>query len=525
MKRVFLLAISSITLCPLSGVQEKRKPIPDAAAQKESLKLIRDVFKDDYARRGSTDRQALARKLLQQGLETKDDPVAQYVLLQESRSMAAEVGDLATALGAVEELSRLYEVDRPALKYAALATARLAATSPEQFSSFSEALLTLTDEAVAAQETDIAEKASTLALTLAKAAKSIPLVKRTEAKAKEIGELKTKLVHVSKAKAKLVTSPDDADANLTVGRFLCLVKGDWEAGWPHLAKGSDASLKLIAGKEMAAPKETADQVALADAWWDRAEKEASADKEGLKRRAAYWYGQAIPNLTGLSKARAEKRMPPSPSVPAGGIAVEPPAGLQGHWTFDEASGAKAADSSGKGSHGAVTGGTWKPGARSGALEFDGNDYVTVEDAPGLNPTDAITIAVWFRTDRWAAANRILEKGVDANFQYVLEFASREHLRFGLRGIKDIFIQVPSAGEWHHFAGTYDGSVMRFYGDGILAGEGVAQGKIFTSKEKLYIGTKLPGSPACDFFTGYLDDLRIYDRAISEDEVRRLATPK
>jgi len=45
-------------------------PEPDAAAQKDALKKIRDLFKDDFAKKAPADQQALARRLLQNGLES-----------------------------------------------------------------------------------------------------------------------------------------------------------------------------------------------------------------------------------------------------------------------------------------------------------------------------------------------------------------------------------------------------------------------------------------------------------------------
>src|SRR5207248_1294600 len=52
---------------------------------------------------------------------------------------------------------------------------------------------------------------------------------------------------------KLATAPDDADANLTVGRYRALVEGDWQNALPLLAKGSDELWKDLAAKSLAAP--------------------------------------------------------------------------------------------------------------------------------------------------------------------------------------------------------------------------------------------------------------------------------
>ena len=57
------------------AAQANLPPEPDAAAQKDVLRKIKDLFKDEYAKKLPADQQALARKLLQSGMETADDPV------------------------------------------------------------------------------------------------------------------------------------------------------------------------------------------------------------------------------------------------------------------------------------------------------------------------------------------------------------------------------------------------------------------------------------------------------------------
>ena len=93
-----------------------RKAVPDAAAQAQAEKLIRDVFKDEYARTSAADRLNLARKLLQQGIDTVDDPASRFVLFREARDLAAQAGDLETALTAVDEMARFFQVSAPEMK-------------------------------------------------------------------------------------------------------------------------------------------------------------------------------------------------------------------------------------------------------------------------------------------------------------------------------------------------------------------------------------------------------------------------
>jgi hypothetical protein len=297
-------------------IQEKdsRAPIPEAGARKEAQKLIRSVFKEEFSKSAPADRQSLARKLLSQALETRDDLPAQYELLQESRGLAAEAGDVHTAIRAVEELSSRFRVDALGLKYTAIATASLRAKQPEELSQAAIALLSLADEALAIQEVDTAERACTSAQGFARAAKSLPLLGRADAKAKEIAAFKAASAGYLKAKEALAKNPADAEANLQVGRHLCLLKGDWTAGLPYLARSSDAGLKTAASKDLASPAGATEQLALADLWWDLSEKESGTEKTAFRRRAAAWYAAAAPRLTGLSKVKADKRLEAVPDA-------------------------------------------------------------------------------------------------------------------------------------------------------------------------------------------------------------------
>lgn len=308
------LAFLLLAVSPAIQAQESRAPIPEPPARKEAQKLVREVFKEEYARSSPADRLALARKLLQQGVETTNDPAAQYELLQEARSLAADAGDVATSLRAVDELSRRYRVEPAGLKLASLTSVSLRARLPEDMSAVVNHLLQLVDEALALPDLETAEKACSLAQSVARNAKSIPLLNRADLKSKEIAALRVSVAALQKARETLVKSPEDPGANLIIGKHLCWTSGDWKTGLPHLAKGSEAALKAIASRELAEPKEPADQLALADSWWDLGEQESGAGRQALRTRAAFWYASAIPGLTGLNRIKAERRLEAVPGA-------------------------------------------------------------------------------------------------------------------------------------------------------------------------------------------------------------------
>jgi hypothetical protein len=295
---------------PASGEprsEAKRIPVPDNEAQAKVLKVIKDLYKADYAKRKPQEILELAAKLLQEAAETRDDPTARFVLLREARDLAAQAGNAATCLQAIDELAREYEIDALAMKAEWLATTGTFAT-PGASSALAETCLSLVDEAVAADNHELALRLVSVAVDTARKARLTALSNRAEARRKEVLALQKEFDEVKEARAKLRETPDDPDASLALGKYLCLVKGDWKKGLPLLAQGSDKALKAIAEQERDNPAEAEAQVRVGDGWWDLASKATGRTKAQMQARAVHWYEQAAPELKGLAKARVDKRI-------------------------------------------------------------------------------------------------------------------------------------------------------------------------------------------------------------------------
>jgi hypothetical protein len=110
--KALVVCISLSFACPTHADDEvTRQAVPDKKAQAETLELVRSVFEDDYAKKAAEDRRALAVQLLEHSGEAKDEPTQLFVLLREAQSIAAEVGDVATAQKAVDALCEKFDVD------------------------------------------------------------------------------------------------------------------------------------------------------------------------------------------------------------------------------------------------------------------------------------------------------------------------------------------------------------------------------------------------------------------------------
>ena len=103
--------------------------------------------------------------------------------------------------------------------------------------------------------------------------------------------------------------PAEPAANLTAGRYLCFVVGDWEQGVPYLALGSDPGLKAVAIKELRGAASADEQAAIGDMWWDLAETKRGRERDSLRLRAGSWCRQAVPNLAGgLTGLKVKQRL-------------------------------------------------------------------------------------------------------------------------------------------------------------------------------------------------------------------------
>ncbi len=205
-------------------------------------------------------------------------------------------------------------------------------------------------------------------------------------------------------------------------------------------------------------------------------------------------------------------------------------GLVGYWKFDEGSGTTAGDSSGNGHTATLSGSNWADGKIDKALN---NAYATISDSALLEGMSAITIAAWVYPTALIGTDRhIVDKGDwdDSDMSYRLMYQTdwnsgpgypKGRWRFHIKTSTGVY----SADEdnsysdekdnmWHYIVGTHDASTgeIRVYNNGVLIKEEASAGNINTNSFSIRIwkGT-----------TGIADDVRIYNRALSEAEIQAI----
>jgi len=280
---------------------------------------------------------------------------------------------------------------------------------------------------------------------------------------------------------------------------------------------------------------------IAGPWHLRVE---ALDDSGIVR----YQGETDVNVIGGQIAHVSLHLVPT----TGGIEIEvtwggvPPSslGLVAYYPFN----GNVNDGSGNGNNGSVHGAvltTDRHGNPNSAFDFDGvGNYLEVPHSPSLQPPTELSVCAWVRPASFytgiCQANDIVHKGVADHEAgcYVLRYTDNgisndcfdindldQHFDFWIvfddydrrvvRGTRRVMLN-----DWQFVVGTYDGSSMKLYVNGILDASFQTSGSLRINTRNLFIGkddhTQYPY-----LVNGKIDDVRIYNRALTATEVQNL----
>ena len=194
------------------------------------------------------------------------------------------------------------------------------------------------------------------------------------------------------------------------------------------------------------------------------------------------------------------------------------AGLVGAWSFDNIVGQTVPDVSGNGNDGTMVGDPQIVRGKFGdALEFDGDDHVELPDM-GTVETYPFTLEAWFKTSYTGIQTILAQENTEAGNQRVQLYfgGGGDNFYYNVRNDAEVEIgnQDIDHGEWHHVVGVSAASNdHKLYVDGI---EVVTSDTNVTapSVDSAHIGNWIEGYN----FIGTIDEVRIYNRALSAEEV-------
>jgi hypothetical protein len=511
--------VEELARAPADASPVARLPLPAGPALADAEKEIRSLFKEEYAKRAVADRSVLARKLIQAGAGTKGDDALRFVSFREARDLAAAAGDFATACAAIDRLDALFDVDGPAMKAAAFAAVVRAVDVEEEGEAVFAKGLELAERLAREDAFETALKLTTPLEDLARRRKSAEDLKTAQGLAKDLRARQADWNRVRPSLEKLKASPDDAEACLAVGRYYAAADR-WTEALSLLAKAGAPALQAAAAKELSKPVDAAALAETGDLWMAAADKESAALKPALQDRARGFYEKALHGLSGLAKARVEKRLEEMAKAAAQRLSI--PASCVLFLDFEGAVPAKhdgqdvlqLRDLSGAGTSAVLEGGRLGVGFRGGkAAVMEG--AAAIRFAKPLPVGDAWTIAYHMNMEGPWAAQRCMTTvaawhhhilirpgGILASCADTSEISLSEADLSTLKG-------------WHHVAAVGRGGVTVFYIDGKEAGRTKSQEK----GAIVLIGNYLSGDyPAVN----PLDNVTVFRAALTPDMIAALA---
>jgi hypothetical protein len=204
--------------------------------------------------------------------------------------------------------------------------------------------------------------------------------------------------------------------------------------------------------------------------------------------------------------------------------------LLGHWKFEEKSGSKLVDHSGRGNDANInqtSGITWIPGKKGLGIKLDAavNVFGSVPHKSNLNLIDKITIAAWIRPMGFAN-KQILSKGSTNGYELSITQEGFVEFRFNreangstyrLRSVK----KYPTDGKtWIHVAATFDGTQSKIYINGVLdASATYSPAKIIGNTGEIQLGARKGNNR----WLGGLDEILLYNKALTASEIKNLTS--
>ncbi|MFA5484773.1 MAG: LamG domain-containing protein [Candidatus Pacearchaeota archaeon] len=205
-------------------------------------------------------------------------------------------------------------------------------------------------------------------------------------------------------------------------------------------------------------------------------------------------------------------------------------GLVGHWMLDTENGAK--DLTPYGNHGTAQGGITiggvedRKGKSDGATNFDGvDDYIDCGNPNILQMKDIFSVSVWFKINDLNNHHEVVRKGAGlsspGNYGWAISYADTKTIYFdtyessGTR--HNVVLSYPQDNNWHHLVCIFNRGIMSCYLD--FSNSKTSYGDFLIGNTGYNL--RFSGTSGWQFFSGSISDVRIYNRALSEDEIKLL----
>lgn len=255
------------------------------------------------------DTTAVCRDLRELARGTDDDPMARYVLLRMAYNLALQSVQWPLANELIDDMALSYAVDAIAMRTDVLTAEceHLTGDAAPPRSQLAQAFQIL-ESALMADRIDVAAGLVSLAHSIADRTDDRIGQEQVARWSSTFHQWSAQTGHAQHAALSLLQQPEDAGAQLALGRYLCFIKGDWAHGLPRLARGNVESLRTLAQAELSTGADDPARMAVAQQW-----RQLAATHDGLARRRLLLHAEEIdrrlyPAVTGLTRMKLEEQM-------------------------------------------------------------------------------------------------------------------------------------------------------------------------------------------------------------------------
>ncbi|WP_191906879.1 LamG-like jellyroll fold domain-containing protein [Adhaeribacter soli] len=245
---------------------------------------------------------------------------------------------------------------------------------------------------------------------------------------------------------------------------------------------------------------------------------------GLLYNTTYYWRVRAENQGGLSSWSLTRSFSTALSSPTATLAA--------YWKADEGQGLTLSDASDYTNHALLNGSSlWTTGMNGLALQLSGTgQFATAPSRASLEIRNAITLAAWVKPARSGSSQVLIKKGLSGQTDgYELAITSTDKVFFRINQLSEAdnfrlnsLATIPTDGNtWVHLAATYDGTTIKLYVNGVLDRSKVLTPMLINQNTlPVALGAQSNGTSA---FKGALDEIRIYNTALSASEISQLAS--
>jgi hypothetical protein len=291
-------------------VATKRGPLPSEDELKTAKMEVQAAFRRELTlATAPAQKMKLADNLLKAGEESADQPAR----LAASQALAAELvlaANTKDTEAKFEEIARRcsgrFTVSAADIK-ARWLSAALNKAEVGGRATLVRMSLPIVGELGQVEEFSLADKLLEQCRTVTATIVNKSLASKLDEVAGQLEVLRKNWQTAENAAETLKSNPADPPANLLWGAYLCQMRNDWATALPLLAQVADPALKDLATRDLGAPNTPAEQLKLADGWYDFKSPTDPHWSAAARKRAYFWYEKAAPQLKGIDKIHVQSR--------------------------------------------------------------------------------------------------------------------------------------------------------------------------------------------------------------------------